>query len=260
MSDNYVRSNYRYREQQQFLNELAVKHGFYIYRPDYHAAPRDANTVLFYTLEDEWHNKKVDGQMFRYSCSEACDRMKMGLLIPDFQVYREHFFSVENTDVNGLYDMGFMNFGKIDLRGLDWRDRLEGAILVAFAKKKQYDYAKTHGGFGNLREADQVYNDLNREVIQAFYQKHGKAFLGAINFHGDERKRVQTGKKSVYTPYTGQTVYNFGCSFVVPEMDSKLEDMIREWNRNDKLPANTDLVECITQRVEKIGGISFLWY
>lgn len=63
-----------YTQQQKTLDEIADKLGVVAYRPNYHGAEGDKNTVLFYLKEDEAHNRKVDRQPVRYSRSEAKDR------------------------------------------------------------------------------------------------------------------------------------------------------------------------------------------
>lgn len=254
-------SDPRYREQQQFLNELAVRHGFITYLPAYHAAPRDCNTVLLYTLEDEKHNREVDREPVSYSRSEAADRMKYGNIeISDNFIYRDYVFAFENTDANGHFDLDFANFGRIDLRSREWRDRLEGAILLAFTRRKQHDHVRATGGYGGLREADDTYNDLNRELIRYFLMRYGKAYMGNVNFYNDKRKKIVRGEASVYEEYTGQMVYNFGCSFVVPTQDEGLEKLIREWNSDERLPKDPDAVKKITTHVDRLGGIHLIWY
>lgn len=258
---NYPLSDYRYREQQSFLNELAVRHGFVTFRPEFHAAPRDCNTVLLYTTEDAKHNREVDREPTSYSWSEAHDRMKYGgIQISGKYIYRDAFFTFENTDRNGHYDTEFVNFGRLDLRVPEWRERLEGAILLALTKKKQHDHIRATGGYGNLREADDTYNDLNRELIRCFLMRYGKAFMGNVNFYDDKRKKIVRGEESVYEEYTGQMVYNFGCSFVVPNQDQELEKLIRSWNSDDKLPKDIDAVQKIMNRVDRLGGIHLIWY
>lgn len=258
---SYPVSDYRYREQQQFLNDLAVRIGFVTFRPEYHAAPRDCNTVLLYTMEDAKHNREVDREPTSYSRSEAHDRMKYGgIQISEKYIYRDYFFAFENTDRNGHYDLDFANFGRLDLRGRDWRERLEGAILLAMARKKQNDYIRGTGGYGSLREADETYNDLNRELIRCFLMRYGKAYMGNVNFYDDKRKKIAKGEASVYEEYTGQMVYNFGCSFVVPTQDEELEKLIRDWNSDDRLPKDPEAVKKITTRVDRLGGIHLIWY
>lgn len=63
-----------YTQQQKTLDEIAEKLGVVAYRPSYHGAERDKNTVLFYLKEDEKYNREVDRQPVRYSRSEAKDR------------------------------------------------------------------------------------------------------------------------------------------------------------------------------------------
>ena len=87
-----------YTQQQKTLDEIAEKLGVVAYRPSYHGAERDKNTVLFYLKEDEEHNREVDRQPVRYSRSEAKDR---GVNVNSECVYRDHFWSFENSDANG---------------------------------------------------------------------------------------------------------------------------------------------------------------
>ena len=76
-----------YTQQQKTLDEIAEKLGVVAYRPSYHGAERDKNTVLFYLKEDEEHNREVDRQPVRYSRSEAKDR---GVNVNSECVYRDH--------------------------------------------------------------------------------------------------------------------------------------------------------------------------
>ena len=96
-----------YTQQQKTLDEIAEKLGVVAYRPSYHGAERDKNTVLFYLKEDEEHNREVDRQPVRYSRSEAKDR---GVNVNSECVYRDHFWSFENSGANGQLDMGWANW------------------------------------------------------------------------------------------------------------------------------------------------------
>lgn len=202
-----------YTQQQKTLDEIAEKLGVVAYRPSYHGAERDKNTVLFYLKEDEEHNREVDRQPVHYSRSEAKDR---GVNVNSECVYRDHFWSFENSDANGQLDMGWANNGKLNLRSLDWKTKLEGSITFAFARKMQFNYVRSTGGYLELREADNTYNDWNREQLRALKMMHGRLFLGSINFHGDQRKKVVAGKEGIYEELLDQMVYNFGCDFAVP--------------------------------------------
>ena len=170
------------------------------------------------------------------------------------------FWSFDNSDATGRPSFDFANNGQIDLRDNRWKETLEGHIRFALAKEQQLRHIGRSGGLGALREADDVYNNLNRELIAALKLMHGTAFLGDVNFYGEDHKLVATGQKSVYEEYTGQMVYNFGCSFCVPTADETLEELIRAWNSNDTLPKKRINVSAIVDRVKEIGGINLLWY
>lgn len=128
-------------------------------------------------------------------------------------------------------------------------------------QKRQNDYLASTGGVWALREADEKYNDMNREIIDAFKNAHGTAFLGNINFYGEDRQKVASKQKSVYIEYAGQLVYNFGCAFVVPSKDDLLEDLICSWNADKKTASECrGLIDKIVDRIQEIGGINFVWY
>ena len=156
--------------------------------------------------------------------------------------------------------MGWANNGKLNLRSLDWKTKLEGSITFAFARKMQFDYIRSTGGYLEPREADATYNDWNREQLRALKMMHGRLFLGSINFHGDQRKKVIAGKEGVYEELLDQMVYNFGCDFAVPTPDKKLEELIRAWNGDERLPKRLVDVEAMTGRVEQLGGLNMIWY
>ncbi len=252
----------RYEAQQAALNEIAAKLGVVAYRPEYHGEKRNCNTVLFYTPEAEAHNRKVDRESIHYTRGEAVDLKKQGVDVPQRYVYRDHFWAFENTDWNGAENLDYANRGKIDLRRAGWEKVLEGHIRLSLARKLQNEHIAATGGVWALREADEYYNDLNRERIEAFRMMHGVAFLGDINIHDHEKyERVKAGSdEGIYTEYTGQLVYNFGCDFCVPAEDEELAGLIRQWNRSEQLPKRMVDVELITGKIEAIGGIQFIWY
>ena len=247
----------QYAQQQKTIDDIARELGVVAYRPDYHGKDRDKNTVLLYLKRDAEHNRKVDCQPVHYSRSEARD-LKMD--VNGDCVYRDHFWSFENSDSNGMLDMRFANAGKIDLRGIRWKTVLEGHIRYALARKLQLEYVRGSGGFLALREADGVYNDFNRERLLALKMMHGRMWLGSINFYDDKRKKITAGEESVYEELTDQMVYNFGCDFAVPVPDKELEELIRAWNGDERLPKRLVDVEAMTGRVERLGGINLIWY
>lgn len=250
-----------YTQQTEALNEIAAKLGVVACRPDYHGSRGDKNTVMLYTPEDERHNRLVDRQPERYSRGEAADlRKRSGSAVPDKYIYRDSFWDFENSDMNGRLNMEYANFGKLNLCCADWKEKLEGHIGLALVKKRQNQYAYLTGGWGEMREADEMYNDYNRSIIAYMKRAYGRLYLGNVNFFNDnQRERICSGEESVYEEYTGQDVYNFSCTFAVPVRDETLEEMIRGWNKGT-WPCRTETVDQITKKVDEIGGEHFIWY
>lgn len=232
-----------YEEQQRVLDGIAKKLGVTCFRPDYHGEKGDKNTVLFYTQEDDAYNCELD---------------KGGPV--QSEQYRRPFWTFENSDANGLENHDFVNHGKLDLRPVRWRDTLEGAVRISLALRRQNEHFYRTGGMWALREADETYNNLNREQISAFKQANGTAFLGSINFYDDQRKRIVASEESIYEEYNGQQVYTFGCSFVVPVADEKLEALVRKWNEPREVLPGIAEVDVITRYIGTLGGLNFVWY
>lgn len=244
--NEYGELHFKYRQQMQFLKELADELGVVMFRPSYHAQTGDCNTVLFYFKEDDEYNRKVD-------------RENPGLsLETKNQMYRRQFFSFANTDCNGLFSHDFANFGRIDLRGLCWQEKLGGALRLAYYRARQNRYIAASGGVLALREADDTYNDLNRNIIEAFRQFHGgTAFIGSVNYYDEDRQKLISGELDAIRPTAGELVYNFGCDFIIPKFDVALNEMVRDFNKG---PATAQKATGIMKLVEKLGGLSFIWY
>lgn len=136
---------------------------------------------------------------------------------------------------------------------------MEKTTQLELLRRQQNQYVAISGGYGAIREADNDYNDLNRKLILAFHEKHGCAYMGNVNFHGEQNIAVVNGEKSIYEEYTGQKIYNFHCTFVVPTPDKELEQMIRQWN-SGKLPLNVSLLDKIMDRIKEIGGMNMIWF
>lgn len=231
-----------YDLQQALFDRLAAEHGFVCFRPNYHGKGRDANTVLFYTKEDHAVNEQLEKAGVPYE-------------VGGDKNYKKPFFTFENTDANGCLSYEFGNHGKLDLRGIRAEDTLKGAVLLAWIEKRERDYIRGIGGYLTLSEADDPYNDLNREMIAAFKLRYGAAYLGSVNLYGERGKRMMSGEESVYEEYTGQKVYNCTCDFIVPVADETLEKMILDWNTHS---ININ-VERITARISAIGGKYIIW-
>lgn len=251
----------RYAQQTRVLDEIAAKLGVVAYRPDYHMCRGDKNTVMFYLPEDEKHNRMVDRQPFRYTRSEAADRKKYsGIETPKEYVYEDSLWNFENSDRNGHLDMNYANRGTIDLQRSGWEEKVEGYIRLALTKKKQFQYVQASGGWICLQEADETFNEFNREIIQALKQIREHLYLGEININDDARReRICTGEESVFEEYVGQKLYNFCCGFAVPVMDEMLEEMIQDWNRGTILMNHVSLVAQIQERICELGGEHFIW-
>ena len=124
--------------------------------------------------------------------------------------------------------------------------------------KKQVDYVASCGGYFSIHEADEYYNDLNREIIKAFKEEYGTSYIGSVNINGVPKEKIESGEHDVFTEYTGQFIYNSGCTFIVPCRDEILETMIREWNCSTC--SGGKIVEKIVDRISAIGGIYFIWF
>ena len=221
----------RYRSQMQAIREEAKELGVVVFLPDYHRTKGDKNTVLLYFPEDYDFNKKMDTKGI-WSEEAGC---------------RPYFWSLENTDCNGRYDQKFANRGKLDLQSSDWADILRADIRLTYWKKKQFRYVLKNGGFGNILEADDSYNEMNTKIIQAMKDRYGKVYLGNINALKAEDAIVE---------YTGQPLYTGCCNFAVPVLDPELVDLVNTWRKDQKY----ECIKKITNRTRIINGENILWY
>ena len=250
--------SYQYSLQQDALDAIAAKVGVVAFRPNYHGGEGDKNTVLFYTKEDALYNLEVDRQEIHYSRSEAAD---LGHSVDSRYVFRDHIMSYENTDPNGTLDLRYANFCRIDLTDPNWERILEGHLRYALSKKRQNDYILSAGGLTNIREADQTFNDMNRDQLEALRMIHRCLFVGHVNYHGVERVALLSGEKAVLEEIdNGQSIQNFGCDFAVPTRDAQLEDLIISWNKQDGLPLRYSLVQDISSRITALGGLKLVWF
>lgn len=254
------KQDHDYQAQQEALNVIASKLGVIAYRPNYHAKANDKNTVLLYAKEDAEHNRQVDAEMTSYTLSQAADLMRTwGQEIKEKFIYKDPFWTFENSDINGMGTYQFANHGKLNLSRSNWKEVLEGDIRIALAKKKQYQHIAQTGGFLAPREADNVYNELNREIIRAMKLRDGQVFIGNINFH-ENRERIVNGEDDIYEEYHGGEIYNFAGDFCIPVKDDELRQLIISWNKNGSLPKSGRDVERITSRIEEARGINLIWF
>ena len=120
-------------------------------------------------------------------------------------------------------------------------------------------YALARDGYLGIDEAADTYNDLNRKIIDAYWERYGAAYLGRINYSGNQRQRIADGTESVFEAYTGQPLYNFCCDFCVSAPDRTLEELIRHWNNAD-IPLSEKKVDTIMERIQALCGQTFIWY
>jgi len=105
-------------------------------------------------------------------------------------------------------------------------------------------------------EADGNLNDASRDLIAAMHEKHGECWLGLINRHGKQNELPLLWK------WDGALVYNFGASFVVPEYDQMLADLIEarhEPHGGYDHHRNVAEVDAIYLRIEVLGGHHLHW-
>ncbi len=175
------------------------------------------------------------------------------------KAYWNTLWGLENGNTDGSLDMKYASSGKLHLRGPNWKEQLEGHIRLTLAKKLQHKYIRASGGWFEIKESDNTNNDFNREVITAMKQIHGQVYLGNVNYYDERREKICAGTESVYEEYTGQQIFNFHCSFAVPEKDALLEAMIREWN-GETGSLQIKSAEQIIERISELGGEHFIWY
>ena len=112
--------------------------------------------------------------------------------------------------------------------------------------KEQNHYVCLAGGILEIKEADETYNDFNREIIRAYKKKYPDAVIGNINCGldgADIFKEIPDGK-----------LYNFCCDFVIPKEDEKLEEMIFNFRVVGRQ------IDMVDDRIKEIGGQRLLWF
>lgn len=115
---------------------------------------------------------------------------------------------------------------------------------LAALKQLQCAYAASIGGLLYLSEADDIWNDFNRKILETYSEVYPECQLGSF-------------QKTVTEPYNGQLVYNFGCDFVIPKPDEALKNLIEK----RLLAGYTDMASImkIQTRIKNTGGIVFIW-
>lgn len=101
-------------------------------------------------------------------------------------------------------------------------------------------------------EADGNLNSASTNLIYAFGEG---CWLGVINCYTDKQK------ENPIWQWDGEMVYNFGASFVIPEFDQTLLDLIFQRNNAPFTNCSDDsvMVDAIFDRIEAIGGKLLHW-
>ena len=126
------------------------------------------------------------------------------------------------------------------------------------AIQKQGEYLYFWGHLEDVPAGDETFNDLSREIIAAFKECHGGAFLGKLVFSWDDQKKLERGEIGIYSEYVGQHVPAYGCNFIVPQLDPQLEEMVKEW-AVDEWPPKFELFTRILQRIKDLNGMTLSW-
>lgn len=249
LADFFKVEDVRYKEQQEWIDEVIASLGCISFRPESHGRDGDMNTVLAYFPEDAAHNREVDREATHYNCR---DEAKLHGCTEERYFYRPPFWRFANTDINGLMDLDYAENGRLDLHGSDWKDRIEGSVKLAYYRNRQNRYVYEVGGYLNIMEADDTQNDFNRDLIKAFHQAYGRTIMGRIN-------PMKAGEP-IFWEYTGGAIYNFACDFVLQAEDDELRELIQSWRGDQRFPKKCADAGMITSRVNDIGGELFVWY
>lgn len=114
----------KYVAQQRAIKTVCNELGLVAYLPSYHAAKDDPNTVLVYSKFAADHNFKMD-------CCEASLGYRPEKNMP-------YICWLENSDINGMFDLDFMCYGALDLRVSNYEDKLR-----AYIKLKWEEYVRS---------------------------------------------------------------------------------------------------------------------
>ena len=126
------------------------------------------------------------------------------------------------------------------------------------AIQKQDEYLSSRGHLSDVPAGDENFNDLTREIIRAFKECHGSAFLGKQVFSWEDQKKLERGEIGIYTEYTGQSLPAYGCNFVTAQPDTQLEAMVIGWTI-DEWPPKFTLFTKILQRIQDLNGYTLNW-
>lgn len=130
--------------------------------------------------------------------------------------------------------------------------RLQEAI------QKQDEYLFFWGQLEDVPIGDDTFNDLSRDIIAAYKECHGSAYLGKLVFSWEDQKKLERSEIGIYVEYSGQPILPYGCNFVISQPDAQLEAMVIEW-AIDEWPPKFELFTRILQRIKELDGLTLNW-
>lgn len=114
-------------------------------------------------------------------------------------------------------------------------------------------YLTLHKNEGGTTEFDKRINDYSRQTIEAMKAEKGQAWLLKINRYKDETE------KPYLVEYTGQDIYNFEYTAVIPVNDSEIIEMLKYYETLKFGDGIMTYIEKITKRIYDLGGVNLFW-
>lgn len=130
--------------------------------------------------------------------------------------------------------------------------------ILKVALQKQEKYLFFWGRLEDVPIGDDTFNNLSRDIIAAFKECNGSAYLGKLVFSWEDQKKLERGEIGIYTEYSGQPILAYECNFVISQPDAQLEAMVIEW-AIDEWPPKFELFTRILQRIKELNGLTLSW-
>lgn len=124
--------------------------------------------------------------------------------------------------------------------------------------QKQDEYLFFWGQLEDVPIGDDTFNDLSRDIITAYKECHGSAYLGKLVFSWEDQKKLERSEIGIYVEYSGQPILPYGCNFVISQPNAQLEAMVIEW-AIDEWPPKFELFTRILQRIKELDGLTLSW-
>lgn len=126
------------------------------------------------------------------------------------------------------------------------------------ALQKQDEYLFFWGRLEDVPIGDDTFNDLSRDIIAAYKECYGSAYLGKLVFSWEDQKKLERSEIGIYIEYGGQPILPYECNFVISQPDAQLEAMVIEW-AIDEWPPKFELFTRILQRIKELDGLTLSW-